>query len=90
MLGLVADALPAGPGLAAWVAQCPPGQLPDVDLPAAAAALRRVTSWAQAAELAVVAQIAVRSAARDPRTGLAEDGRPAAVTRDAAAQAAWR
>ena len=52
-----------------------------------AAALRRVTSWAQAAELAVVAQIAARSAARDPHAGLGEDGRPAAVTRDAAAQA---
>ncbi len=89
MLGLVADALPAGPGLAAWVAQCPSAQLPDVDLPAVAAALRRVTSWAQAAELAVVAQIAARSAARDPHAGLGEDGRPAAVTRDAAAQAAW-
>ena len=87
MLGLVADALPAGPGLAAWVAQCPPAQLPDVDLPAVAAALRRVTSWAQAAELAVVAQIAARSAARDPHAGLGDDGRPAAVTRDAAAQA---
>ena len=61
----MADALPA-PGLAAWVAQCPPGQLPDVDLPAVAAALRRVTSWAQATELAIVAQIAARSAARDP------------------------
>ncbi|MGH3398903.1 MAG: DUF222 domain-containing protein, partial [Streptosporangiaceae bacterium] len=87
VLGLVADVLPAGPGLAAWVAQCPPGQLSDADLPAVAAALRRVTSWAQAAELAVVAQIAARSAARDPHTGLGEDGRPAAVTRDAAAQA---
>ncbi len=87
MLGLVADALPTGPGLAAWVAQYPPAQLPDVDLPAVAAALRRVTSWAQAAELAVVAQIAARSAARDPHAGLGDDGRPAAVTRDAAAQA---
>ncbi|HEX3389322.1 MAG TPA: DUF222 domain-containing protein [Streptosporangiaceae bacterium] len=85
-VGLVADALPAGPGLAAWADQCPPERLPDADLPAVAAALRRVTSWAQATELAVVAQIAARSAARDPETGLAEDGRPDAVTRDAAAQ----
>jgi hypothetical protein len=84
--GLVADALPAGPGLAAWAGQCAPEQLSDADLPAVAAALRRVTSWAQAAELAVVAQIAARSASRDPGTGLGEDGRPSAVTRDAAAQ----
>jgi hypothetical protein len=85
-VGLVADALPAGPGLAAWAGQCPPEQLPDADLPAVAAALRRVTSWAQATELAVVAQISARSAARDPDTGLGEDGRPHAITRDAAAQ----
>jgi len=85
-LGPVADALLAGPGLGAWAGQCPPEQLSDADLPAVAAALRRVTSWAQATELAVVAQITARSAARDPDAGLGEDGRPRAVTRDAAAQ----
>jgi hypothetical protein len=84
--GLVAENLPGGPGLAAWLSQLPAGQLADRDLPGAAAAFRRVASWAQAAELAVVAQIAVRSAARDDRTGLTGDGRPAQVTRDAAAQ----
>jgi len=85
-VGVVADALPAGPGLAAWAGQGSPEQLSDADLPAVAAALRRVTSWAQATELAVVAEIAARSAARDPDAGLGEDGRPSAVTRDAAAQ----
>ncbi len=51
-----------------------------------AAAFRRVACWAQAGELAMVAQVAAHSAARDPNAGLAADGRPAHVTRDAAAQ----
>jgi len=86
LAGLIAEHLPAGPGLAAWLAQQDPAQLPDRDLPGTAAAYRKIASWAQAAELATVAQIAVRSAARDEKAGLAADGRPEQVTRDAAAQ----
>jgi hypothetical protein len=86
LAGLVAEHLPAGPGLAAWLAQQDPGQLADRDLPGAAAAFRKVASWAQAAELKAVAQITARSAARDKNAGLEADGRPAQVTRDAAAQ----
>ncbi len=84
--GAVAETLPAGPGLAAWLSGCDPGGVSDYDAPAVAAAFRRVASWAQAGELAMVAQIAARSAARDPDAGLRPDGRPACVTRDAAAQ----
>ncbi len=84
--GAVAGTLPAGPGLAAWLSGCDPAGVSDYDAPAVAAAFRRVASWAQAGELAMVAQIAARSAARDPDCGLAADGRPAHVTRDAAAQ----
>jgi Domain of unknown function (DUF222) len=86
LAGLVAESLPAGPGLAAWLSQRDAGDLSDRDLPGVAAAFRRLASWAQAGELAAVAEIAVRSAARDDKTGLTEDGRPAGVTRDAAAQ----
>jgi hypothetical protein len=86
LAGVVAESLPAGPGLAAWLSQRDAGDLSDRDLPGAAAAFRRLASWAQAGELAAVAEVAVRSAARVGRTGLAQDGRPAGVTRDAAAQ----
>jgi hypothetical protein len=86
LAGLIAESLAAGPGLAAWLSQRDPATLSDRDLPGVAASFRRVASWAQAGELAAVAEIAARSAAKDERTGLAEDGRPVAVTRDAAAQ----
>jgi hypothetical protein len=87
--GLVAEHLPTGPGLAAWLSQRSPEVLSDWDLPGAAAAFRKVASWAQAAELAVVAQIASRSAVRDDQVEVTDDGRPERVTRDAAAQVSF-
>jgi hypothetical protein len=72
-------------GLAAWLSQVVPGGAADRDLAGLAVAFRRVASWAQAGELAMVAQVAARSAARDEKIGLAEGGRPAWVSRDAAA-----
>ena len=51
-----------------------------------ASAFRRVASWAQARELDLIARVAARSAAADPKAGLTGDGRPAHVTDDAAAQ----
>jgi hypothetical protein len=86
LTGLIAEHLPTGPGLAAWLSQRTPAELADRDLPGAAAAFRKMASWAQAAELATIAQIAARSAAKDDKVGLAAGGRPAAVTRDATAQ----
>ena len=86
LAGVVAEGMPAGPGLAAWLSQLVPEGAADRDLAGLAAAFRRVASWAQAGELAMVAQVAARSAARDERIGLAADGRPAWVSRDAAAQ----
>jgi hypothetical protein len=86
LAGVVAEGLAAGPGLAAWLSQQVPGGASDRDLAGLAAAFRRVASWAQAGELAMVARVAVRSAERDERIGLAADGRPAQVSRDAAAQ----
>jgi hypothetical protein len=87
-LDVVAEFLPGSAGLAAWLDQRDPAEASDYDLPAVAAGWRRVAAWAQAREFAAVAQIAVRSAARNDKVGLREDGRPAAVTPDAAAQVA--
>lgn len=76
--------LPAAPGVAAWLSQQVPAGAADRDLAGLAAAFRKVASWAQAGELAMVAQVAARSAERDEKIGLAEDGRPAWVSREAA------
>ncbi len=83
---VVAEYLPGSAGLAAWLDQRDPAEASDYDLPAVAAGWRRVAAWAQAREFAAIAQIAARSAARNEKAGLEEDGRPAAVTPDAAAQ----
>jgi hypothetical protein len=85
-LDVVAEYLPGSAGLAAWLDQRDPAEASDYDLPAVAAGWRRVAAWAQAREFAAIAQIAARSAARHDKTGLEKDGRPAAVTPDAAAQ----
>jgi hypothetical protein len=85
-LDVVAEYLPGSAGLAAWLDQRDPASTSDYDLPAVAAGWRRVAAFAQAREFAAIAQIAVRSAARNEKAGLEEDGRPAAVTPDAAAQ----
>ncbi|MGH3275716.1 MAG: DUF222 domain-containing protein, partial [Streptosporangiaceae bacterium] len=84
--GAVAEVLPAGPGLAAWLSGADPVTASGRDLVAMAAAFRRVASWAQARELEMIAQVAARSAAADPKAGLRPDGCPELVTDDAAAQ----
>ncbi len=84
--GRVAECLPAGPGLAGWLAAADPGGLEDGALAGVAASWRRLASWAQAGELAVVAQIAARSAARDPKVTVDAAGRPGRVPDDAAAE----
>ncbi|HMH89960.1 MAG TPA: DUF222 domain-containing protein [Streptosporangiaceae bacterium] len=86
LAGAVAEALPAGPGLAAWLSGQDPAAATGRDLVGMAGAFRRVASWAQARELELIAHVAARSAAADPKAGLAPDGRPAHVTDDAAAQ----
>jgi hypothetical protein len=86
MAGLVAGRMAPGPGLAALLAATSPTDLADYALPDVAAAYRRIGSWAQARELACVAQIAARAAARDPRIGVGADGRPAQVTGAACAE----
>jgi hypothetical protein len=86
LAGAIAEVLPTGPGLAAWLAGQDPADATDGDLVGMAGAFRRVASWAQARELELIAHVAARSAAADPKAGLLADGRPAHVTDDAAAQ----
>ena len=86
--GRVAERLAPGPDLAAWLATAPPAALGDGDLAAVAGSWRRVASWAQARELAAVAQITARAAARDENAATGADGCPPVVTRSAAAQVA--
>ena len=88
LAGRVAEQLAPGPDLAAWLAAAPVAELTDEDLAAAAGSWRRLGSWAQANELAAVAQITARAAARDEQTGTGDDGRPAHVPASAAAEVA--
>jgi hypothetical protein len=84
--GRVAEVLPTSPDLAAWLACSPAGGLEDGALAGAASAYRRMAAWAQAGELAVVAQMASRSALIDKATGTGPDGRPEKVPADAYGQ----
>ena len=84
--GRVAECLPASPGLAGWLASADVSKLEDGALVGVAASWRRLASWAQAGELAAVAQIASRLAARDPKICVDTDGRPARIPDDAAAE----
>ena len=58
--GRVAESLPPGPELAGWAAAGAVGDLEDGALAGMAASYRRLASWAQAGELAVVAELAAR------------------------------
>ena len=86
LTGVIAEHLPAGPGLAAWLGNADPAEFSDWDLPGIAAAYRRVASWALAGELAAVAAIASRTAARDARADVGGQGRPDRVTAGAACE----
>ncbi|HLQ53261.1 MAG TPA: DUF222 domain-containing protein [Streptosporangiaceae bacterium] len=88
LAGRVAERLAPGPDLAAWLAMAPAASLPGGDLAAVAGSWRRVAAWAQARELAAVAQIASRAAARDEKIGTGPDGRPARIPVSAAAEVA--
>jgi hypothetical protein len=84
--GRVAEALPPGPDLAGWLATSSLGQLEDGALAGVAASYRRLASWAQAGELAVVAEMVSRSAAADCAIGVDPGGRPVKVPEDASGQ----
>ena len=88
LAGRVAEYLPVGPGLAGWLGSAPATSLQDRTLAGMAASWRRLASWAQAGELAVIAQIASRAASCDDKIAVAADGRPAQVPADAASEVA--
>jgi hypothetical protein len=85
---LAVEHMDPGPALAGWleVAGAAAGRLDENALAAVVIAARRLASRAQAAELAAVAQISARAAAADRRIGVAADGRPTWVGRDAVGQ----
>jgi hypothetical protein len=80
--------LPPGPGLAAWLATAAEaaGGLGEGALADVAAGWRRLAAWAQAGELAAVAELTSRAAARDPQAGVAGYGCPGRAGADAAGQ----
>jgi Domain of unknown function (DUF222) len=84
--GRIAESLPTGPDLAGWLAVSSVDGLEDGALAGTAASYRRLASWAQAGELAVVAELVSRSAAADHKIGVNEQGRPARVPEEASAQ----
>src|SRR6202034_2639971 len=84
LTGVVADQLPPGPALAGCLSGADPAALSEWDLPGVASAFRRLAGWAQAGELAAVAEMASRTAARDDHVRVAADGRPDQVTPAAA------
>ena len=84
----IGEQLPAGPSLAAVLSQYPPGEGSDWDLPGMASSYRRLAAWAQARELAAVAEIAARRAATNPAIGADETGRPSHLPPEAAAEVA--
>jgi hypothetical protein len=88
LAALAAEHMPPGPAQAGWLGAAA-GTCEGLDedaLAGVAIAARRLAAWAQAAELAAVAQITVRAAAADPKIGLAGDGRPGRLCQDAISQ----
>ena len=75
-----------GPALAAWLGQAEPGTLDEAGLVNSVTGWRKITSWAQAQELAAVAEIARRRGVmddpeveRDPARELEADFAPGEV-----------
>jgi hypothetical protein len=85
---LAVEHMDPGPAMAGWlgVAAAEAGDLDEYGLTGVAFAGRKLASWAQAAELTAVAQVASRTAAADKNIGVRSDGRPARVSRDATGQ----
>ncbi|HEX3492732.1 MAG TPA: hypothetical protein VHU92_25540, partial [Streptosporangiaceae bacterium] len=71
--GAVADQVPPGPALAAWVWGTDVRQVSEWDLPGLASAFHRLAAWAQACELQAVAEMASRTALRDDHVRVDSD-----------------
>ena len=85
LAALAVEHMDPGPAMAGWleVAAAAAPRLDEAALAGVVVAAQKLTSRAQAAGLAAVAQISARAAAADRRIGVAADGRPARVGRDA-------
>jgi len=85
---LAVEHMDPGPAMAGWleVAAAAAGWLDETALAGVVIAAQKLASHAHAAGLAAVAQISARAAAADRRIGVAADGRPARVGRDAVGQ----
>jgi hypothetical protein len=85
---LAVEHMDPGPAMAGWleVATAAAPTLNENALAGVVIAAQKLASRAQAAGLAAVAQITARAAAADRRIGVAADGRPARVGRDAVGQ----
>jgi len=85
---LALEHMDPGPAMAGWLeaATAAAPTLTENALAGVAIAAQKLASRAQAAALAAVAQITARAAAADRRIGVAADGRPARVGRDALGQ----
>ncbi len=77
-----------GPAMAGWLSEAVPEvpRLDQNDLVAVMISARELSAWAQAIELSAVAHLSASCAAADPEAGLAEDGRPKRLCRDAVGQ----
>jgi hypothetical protein len=82
----VAERLAPGPDLVAWLETAPASDKSDYDLPGGASSWARVAAYAQARQLADIAQIVSRTAQRDPKISVGADGRPARVPASAVAE----
>jgi Domain of unknown function (DUF222) len=85
---LAVEHMDPGPAMAGWLgmASAEAAGLDEYGLTGVAVAGQKLASWAQAAELAAVAQVTSRAAAADKNIGVRSDGRPARVCRDAQGQ----
>lgn len=78
-----------GPELAEWLTSSDPAYLDDADLIDAAAAWERLTSWAQAGQMAVLGELARRRpASGETRAAVRERGDPTGVSEFAADEVA--
>ena len=85
---LAVEHMAPGPAMAGWLGAAlrEVASLDENSLVGVVISARQLTSWAQAAELAAVAQLTSRAAAADKNIGVRSDGRPARVCRDATGQ----
>jgi hypothetical protein len=88
LAGLAMEHMAPGPAMAGWLAEAVADVtgLDEYGLVGAMSSARQLASWAQAAELTAVAQLASVCAAADPDVGVQPDGRPVRVCRDVLGQ----